>query len=318
MRKLILRNEQSPGDIVTLTAAVRELQLTHPGKFLIDVRTPCPELWENNPHITPLDEHDPEAELIVCEYPLIQQSNHLPYHMLHGFRLFLQQRLGVPIEPHAFKGDIHLSVYERRWMSMVEEILGVGTRYWLIVSGGKLDFTAKWWDPRRFQQVVDHFKGRIQFVQCGDAEHVHPPLQGVLNLVGKTSLRETIRLTYRADGVVCPVTLFMHLAAAVEMPPGRAKNRPCVVIAGGREPPHWEAYPHHQFLHTNGALPCCDDGGCWVSRVEALGDGSEHDTQLCTRPIAIESGRKLPECMEMITAEDVIRAVEKYLRYNNE
>ena len=49
MRRLILRNFQSPGDIVMLTAAVRDLHLTYPGEFVTDVRTSCPELWESNP-----------------------------------------------------------------------------------------------------------------------------------------------------------------------------------------------------------------------------------------------------------------------------
>ena len=42
MRKLILRNFQSPGDIVMLTAAVRDIHRAHPGEFLTDVRTSCP------------------------------------------------------------------------------------------------------------------------------------------------------------------------------------------------------------------------------------------------------------------------------------
>ena len=109
----------------------------------------------------------------------------------------------------------------------------------------------------------------------------------------------------------------MHLAAAVETKPGRPINRPCVVIAGGREPPHWEAYPHHQFLHTNGALPCCDNGGCWKSRVEPLGDNDEKDKSLCLRPITLPTGNKLPQCLDMITAGDVIRAVEMYLQFDS-
>ena len=63
-----------------------------------------------------------------------------------------------------------------------------------IVAGGKYDFTAKWWDPRRFQQVVDHFEGRIQLVQCGEASALHPRLHGVIDLVGKTDLRQFVRL----------------------------------------------------------------------------------------------------------------------------
>jgi hypothetical protein len=82
-----------------------------------------------------------------------------------------------------------------------------------------------------------------------------------------------------------------------------------VVVAGGREPPQWEAYPHHQYIHTNGALPCCDNGGCWKSRVTALGDGDEKDEpeHLCT-----DVAGHLPRCLDMITAADVIRRIEMY------
>ena len=316
-RKILLRNSLSPGDIITLTAAVRDLHLTHPGRFITDVRTSCADLWENNPFVTRLEEEDPEVEQIQCEYPLIHKSNHAPYHMIHGFRLFLENKLGVRIEAHAFRGDIHLSPLEKSWMSQVEEIEGLGARFWIIVSGGKRDYTAKWWDPDRTQEVVDHFRGRIRFIQCGEGGHHHPRLNGVIDLVGKTNLRQIVRLMWHADGVICPVTMFMHLAAAVETRPSRPRNRPCVVIAGGREPAQWEAYPHHQFLHTNGALPCCDNGGCWKSRVEALGDGDAKDGSLCLRPVLLDNGRKLPECLAMITSQDVIRAVEQYLRFND-
>ena len=63
MRKLILRNFQSPGDVVMLTAAVRDLHRCHPGEFLTDVRTSCPDLWRHNPHLTPLSEDDPEVRV---------------------------------------------------------------------------------------------------------------------------------------------------------------------------------------------------------------------------------------------------------------
>jgi hypothetical protein len=101
----------------------------------------------------------------------------------------------------------------------------------------------------------------------------------------------------------------MHLAAAVETKNGIPKNRPCVVIAGGREPMHWEAYTHHQFIHTNGALLCCDDGGCWKSRVKALGDGDERD-----RPenLCVDVVGELPRCMDLIKPADVIRRIEMY------
>lgn len=114
VRKLVLRNHQSPGDIVMLTAAVRDLHLAHPGAFLTDVRTPSPQLWENNPYITPIADDDPDVEHIECHYPLIHGSNQLPRHFVQGFSAFLAERLQVPIKTTAFKGDIHLAPREKR------------------------------------------------------------------------------------------------------------------------------------------------------------------------------------------------------------
>jgi ADP-heptose:LPS heptosyltransferase len=319
VRRIILQNSLCPGDVLMLTAAVRDLHLSCPGEFETDVRTPYPELWENNPYLVVIGDDEPGVERLECHYPLIKLSNHAPYHFIHGFRLFLSERLGVEITPHAFHGDIHLSQPEKEWFSQVDEITGApDTRFWIIVAGGKTDYTAKWWDPARYQAVVDHFAGKLTFVQCGEASagHVHEPLKGVINLVGKTDLRQLVRLTHHADGVVCPVTLMMHLAAAVETRPSRPKNRPCVVIAGGREPAQWEAYPHHQYLHTNGCLPCCDDGGCWKSRVEPLGDGEYHDRKLCVLPVKLPSGRALPKCLDLVTAEQVIQSIERYLAFD--
>ncbi|NOX55709.1 MAG: glycosyltransferase family 9 protein, partial [Planctomycetes bacterium] len=312
MRKLILRQYQSPGDILMLTAAVRDLHRAYPGRFLTDVRTTAPEIWEHNPHITPLDEADPDVTVLDMHYPLIHQSNRAPYHFIHGFVQYLESVLGLKIPVTEFKGDVHLSEEEKRWMSQVEE-LGHRGEFWIIVAGGKYDFTAKWWDPARYQKVVDHFQGRIQFVQCGADGDWHPPLKNVIDLVGKTDIRQFIRLMYHASGVVCPVTFAMHLASAVETKPGTRRDRPCVVIAGGREPPHWEAYPHHQFLSTNGALRCCEGGGCWRARCQRVGDRHPKDYfDLCVDPVPVSPDLCIPRCMDMITADDVIRRIELY------
>ena len=307
--KLILRNFLSPGDIVMLTAAVRDLHRCYPGKFITDVRTSCMELWQNNPHLTALEETDPEVRGIDCYYPLIHQSNQRPYHFIHGFIADLNEKLELNIQPTEFRGDIHLSDRERVWPSQVSELCGDDRPFWIVASGGKHDFTTKWWDPARYQQVIDHFRGRIQFVQVGQAEHHHPALDGVIDLRGCTNLRHLVRLVYHAQGVLCPVTSLMHLAAAVPTKPGAPPARPCVVVAGGREPAHWEAYPHHQFIHTIGALPCCATGGCWKSRVKPLEDGDEKDNP---QNLCLNVAGQLPRCMDLITAEEVIGRVKLY------
>jgi hypothetical protein len=59
MTKLILRNFQSPGDLVMLTAVVRDLHACCPGKYRTDVRTSL------HPGLLPLL----EAETVITQMP---------------------------------------------------------------------------------------------------------------------------------------------------------------------------------------------------------------------------------------------------------
>ena len=308
-----------------LTAAVRDLMIAHPDKYEIDVRSACSEIWENNPYITPISDDDSEVRVIECNYPLIHKSNTAPYHFIHGFRKYLEEELKVSIPATEFKGDIYLTEEEKNDTWLLDHYK-IETDFWLIFAGGKYDFTAKWWNPAEFQAVVDTFQGedKITFVQCGEKSHWHPVLYNVVNVIGETNLRELMILIYHSVGVVCPITFAMHAAAAIPMKTEPPKNRPCVVIAGGREPAQWEQYPHHRFLSTNGALDCCDNGGCWKSRCQRVGDGDEKDeNNLCIYPVEITEELSIPKCMEMITAEHVVDAIDMYykggvLKYNNQ
>ena len=113
---------------------------------------------------------------------------------------------------------------DKDYMGEAKAADGVPEDFWVVVAGGKYDFTAKWWDPDSFQAVVDHFRGRLTFVQCGEAGHWHPRLRGAIDLVGRTTTREFVLLVHHAAGVLCPVTFAMHLAAAVEARPGRPRH----------------------------------------------------------------------------------------------
>jgi ADP-heptose:LPS heptosyltransferase len=310
-KRVLLRNFQCPGDIVMLTAAVRDLYRASRGEIEIAVDTSCRDIWDFNPYIRPY-QAGANYQIIDCEYPLIHQSNVAPYHFIHGFAQQLEGLLGLRIPLTEFKGDIHISEIERSWMSQIAE-MGIYDDFWIVLAGGKYDYTSKWWNPASFQAVVDHFEGRIQFVQCGEKAHWHPPLRGVINLVGKTDLRQFIRLVYHSVGVLCPVTFGMHAAVAVPVPIGRPPLRACVVISGGREPTHWEAYPSHRFLSNVGSLPCCSHGGCWRSRCQKVHDGDSKDNDnLCEAPVALDGNLSIARCMDMIRPADVIRAIESY------
>jgi len=325
-----------------MTAAVRDLHRNYPKTYLTDVDTAAPDIWESNPFITTFGPNDGQVVDLIDEnrqynhkdlksvwaagkiprvrlnYTAINRCNTSPTHFTEAFTEDLERLLKIRIFDRLGTPDIHLSLDETSWMSQVHESVGRDINYWVVVNGGKYDYTAKWWDPHRMQQVVSHMK-HINFVQCGENAHFHHQLVGsnVINLIGKTDMRQFIRLIYHSSGVVCPVTLAMHLAAGVPVRYEKCYGRhvrPCVVIAGGREPMRWEAYNNHAYLHMCGRLTCCQGGACWKSRVVKLGDSEEHDRSLCEFPEVTENNTIIPKCLKMITVDDVVRAIQSYIQ----
>ena len=290
---MTLRQGQCPGDILSLTAAVRDFKTKFDNVQLI-MRTSAHPLWENNPHIIeahPFSHKDGSGTTDVdlhLHYPLIEVANQCAKHFIHGFKEEIESKLQVSIPLTAFKCDMHVSEQEKQWDNQVKDAFNYSGKYWVINSGSKNDFPLKQWSHTYWQEVVDSLRGRVQFVQVGEKGHNHKPLVGVFNLLGKTDLRQLVRLCYHAEGAVCHVTMLNHLMSAWE--------KPCVVIAGGRESAGWEAYNETSYLDTIGALPCCKSGGCWKSKIkDCLWMEGEH-----------------PRCMNMIPPADVVRAVERY------
>jgi hypothetical protein len=83
------------------------------------------------------------VEVVDCHYPLIHQSNTTPMHFLHGFPAYLNDALGLAIRVTEFKGDIHIGEEERQMFARVQALSGPVRPYWVLVSGGKFDYTIK-------------------------------------------------------------------------------------------------------------------------------------------------------------------------------
>lgn len=291
--RLHLMTDQMPGDAVVLTAAIYSLHRAHPGKYLTAVGSRHAGVFEYNPDVVPLASI-PDAMPLQLHYPAIHRVNERGIHFMQGWTEFLEQVLGVSIPLATNKPRLYFSDAD----PPIED-------YWVVCSGGKNDFTNKLWGYENYQYVVDVLRGHgLQFIQVGDEKADHPRLRGVDYMVGKTSLRGLFDVIRRARGVICGVSLPMHVAAALD--------RPAVVIAGGRESVQWNAYPRQQYLHTVGALPCSSAQGyvgyaCWRSRVVPLGDGTWYDRDVCQYPVD-----GLPQCMRLIRPADVAATVMRY------
>jgi len=290
-RKMVLRQDQSPGDILTFTRALCDLKEAYP-QFLIDVDTPCPEIFENNPHITPLDKDDPEVELFSVRYDSINQSGWRGHHFSDGFRIALEDLLGVSIPSQGLRPQLFISEEERHWYHLPHVAWAWDKPFWCINAGRKGDNELKQYD--RWQAVVDlfndYFQGEVGMVQIGHSSHIHPPLQGVMNAIGQTdNLRQLIRLGYWAAGIVTPISFPLVMAAAYE--------QPCVVCAGAKEGVRWHIYGHMRWICRNGCLPCSLSDGCW--RGGEIG-----------KCLDIVDG--VPRCFAIIDPEEIFAAIRSY------
>jgi ADP-heptose:LPS heptosyltransferase len=292
-RRMVLRQDQSPGDILTFTRALADLKAAYP-HFEIDVDTPCPEIFENNPHLTAgLSKLDPTVEYHQVRYDTINESGWRGHHFSDAFRLSLEQVLGVPIPSQGITPQLFLSDEERGWWHLPHCEWGWDGPFVCIDAGVKSDNLLKLY--HRWQDVADlfneRFQGAVRLVQIGHPSHIHPPLAGVMNAVGKTSLRELIRLCYWAQAIITPISFPMVIAAAFGMP--------CVCVAGGKEGRRWHAYNGQRWLDTNGALECCRADGCWKGGV--MGE--------CLDLVGEDPH---PHCFDLISPEQIVDALQLY------
>jgi len=275
------------GDVVALTASLRDLKLANPG-IRLQANVSLPDVLRHNPHLTNAVLPGAKEIKITDEHyrHAVHQSQ---FNSGKHFTTFFHEvisdltRLRCPVTSP--KPDLHLSPSER--------VSPISRPYWVVLAGGKTDITIKHWPHVRYQGVVDSLRPKgVRFVQTGLLRDVHKPLAGIENRLNWGGLRELFRLIAYSRGVVCPVTAAMHIAAAFD--------KPCVVLAGGREEATWEHYQKvpvpHKFHHSIGKLDCCLTRGCWLRRTEE-----------CPNKPA-----NLPKCMGDISIDAVVSSVLDY------
>lgn len=269
-----------------MSCAIECLHMQYPGRYVTHYRGTAPEIFENNPRITPGD----GGRRLLIQYPLINKSNQRPVHFVQGYVDDLARQLDLRLECMYNRPFLYLSEEEKSWTNQVEETFGYKGPYWVICSGIKDDYTVKGWGTSNYQAVVDKLRGLVQFVQVGESHHKHPLLNGVLDLRGKTTTRQLIRLAYNSAGGIGGVSFLHHVYAALE--------KPFVCIASGLEPRSWEAYNSEAYLTRQGMLSCCRLGGCWKAKVD----------RDCEQPMVLGT-EKVPRCMMLIPPDEVVQAV---------
>jgi len=260
---------------------VRDFNAAYPD-IQVGIVSAGPEIWHNNPHIDrSVTEATADEIYDIGPGEVTRGSKTNGLHITAAFRDCLEKKFGKPIKQGPFKPDIYLSDAEKNHR-MVEG------KYW-VINTDTGPFTAKRWRAERWQKLIECLP-EITFVQVGLAKDNHIRLKGdnVIDLVDRTKIRELFSLVYNSDGCISLVSSLMHVAAAFD--------RPCVVLAGGREPFTFEKYANHIYIDRTGTLPCCRLKACWHNALSACKD---HDGQIA-------------HCMDLITVRNVKDAVESY------
>jgi ADP-heptose:LPS heptosyltransferase len=295
LNKIIFQQMQAPGDLLMLTVALRDLHKTHPFVYETDVITCYPEVFFLNPYITYIPKNDPKVPHYNLDYgPYLKEFRRSGMHFSDCFITMIENILKIKIHKSSPFPHVELHPAEKSEKHFLCKY-GIKKPYWLINAGIKSDIPLKQYPPSLYQKVVniinEKTNGRITLIQTGHSHHLHPRLDGVHNFIGRTNdLREYFALVYHADGLIGPISMQMHLAAAFD--------KPCVVIAGGREEPSWEKYNGHSYLSSVGQLDCCETEGCWKTQIGE-----------CYK---INDEQRFPPCMTMITPEMIAGEVLIY------
>jgi len=139
------------------------------------------------------------------------------------------------------------------------------------VSNALVAMKTKEWQFERYQQVINHFSEQYNFIQLGSISD--PKFDNVIDLRGKTTIRESAAILYNSILLISYVGFMMHLARAV--------NCRSVILYGGREHPSQSGYTCNSNIYTN--LECSP---CWI----------HNDCKNNMR------------CMDLISVQDVINA----------
>lgn len=239
------------GDDLLCTALFRELVRRGQGDFW--VANKHPELYRHNDDVRvvvpPFERYDILLKRFgtrvvypwyTSYHPAFDRDDPMPEQHLISL---MCQKAGIT-------GDVTLRPY--LFLSEDEKEGGRLLPRQVAIQSSGLDarhaMRNKNWALERYQEVVTTMKHRYDFVQLGSRSD--PPLEGALDMRGKTTLRESAAVLHGSMAFVGQVGFLMHLARSVDCR--------SVIVYGGRETPAQSGYPCNENLYS--AVHCSP---CW-------------------------------------------------------
>lgn len=312
VKEVVLHNRQRIGDMLVFTCGVRDFKAAFP-HIKVGVCPTAAHIFDHNPNVAFIcDKKEFEKEIGGPEVPMkrvgdrvylrigpgagTNQSNRVDWHFTNAYRMSIEQGLNIHIPQGESRPDIYFTREEFDAPPIFDR------PYWIICTAGERGWGCKMYPFVKWQEFVNQNPDHL-FVQIGTKGDNHPRLQGsnVIDWIGKTDdgktgIRDLFKLFLNAEGSIGLVSFHMHLSGAL--------SKPCIVVAGAREPVHFTRYPGHAYLATDGMLPCAVKA-CWYCEIKR-----------CTNPVERKdqngNNEIVPKCVDMIEPIDITRALNNY------
>lgn len=296
-KEIVFHNRQRLGDILMFTTGIRDFKKTFPD-IRVNVISTAGHIWDHNPNVDRTLIHTEQNIIKIGPGKLTNASNRLDWHFANAFRISIEDALNIHILQGESRPDIWFTEEEFNAPRIINE------PYWVIVISGEKGWGCKMYPFERWQEFINQNKDTT-FVQLGTNEDNPPRLQGqnVIDFVGKTQdkntgIRDLFKIFLNAEGSIGLVSFHMHLSGAL--------YKPAIVIAGAREPVSFTRYQGHQYLATEGCLPCNTISACWHCNIDTC-------PQLVINETKEHIGdRKVPKCVDIIYPEDITKALNMY------
>lgn len=276
------------GDTFLSTALIRDLKEQMPD-IQIDFLSNYQPVFENNPNIT---KHGDLKNIVKLEYHPFSQRNASGGNLFNGWRESFEIFSGLKIHPGPDEIDVYYKGYEKERLFDED--------YIVINAGNQSCSTIKTYPF--WQEIVNDLKGDIKIIQIGGSEKRdrHVSIDGAVNLIGKTTIRDLMRIVRDARAVISPPSAVSILATQKDF---RGIN---VIINGTREPNMLTQYKNS--LHFGNV--CCKNfdkkNGCMKFYVD-----NPLSMKSCYTTKTI-NGTKYPLCM-CVDPKQITEAIKNRL-----
>lgn len=331
--EVIFHNRQRIGDMLMFTCAIRDFKKAYPN-IKVNVLSTAGHLWDNNPYIDrsvkPYYKNGKTLESIKAEDLLsgdtnvlkigpswlTDKSNSIDWHFANAYRISIEEHLKIKIPQGESRPDIWFTQDEYDAPRITEK------PYWIIITGGEKGWGCKMYPTVRWQKFIDQ-NPDMTFYQLGSQGDNHERLKGpnVIDYIGKTEdrengIRDLFKLFLNSEGSIGLVSFHMHLSGGLK--------KPCVVVAGAREPVSFTRYAGHQYISNDGCLPCATKA-CWHCDIAACTNLVDYNS----KPVVLEKrlnekakmapfvpdnlkDKLMPKCVDMISVDEVTRNFRRY------